>query len=45
VPTSTYLALHVPVGLAILALGFGALVWRKRRYPAVRPNDPEAEQS
>jgi hypothetical protein len=36
-PTRTFLAVHGPVGLSFIALGFAGVIWRRRHRPAVRP--------
>ena len=33
-PTPTFLAVHGPVGLSFIALGFAGVIWRRRHRPA-----------
>jgi hypothetical protein len=36
-PTGTFLAVQLPVGLSFLGLGLGGVIWRKQYRPAAQP--------
>ncbi len=38
-PTRTFVAVHGPVGWSFIALGLGAVIWRRKHLPAAQPAD------